>query len=515
MTAIPGPLPEPADPTTEIHIQTLLWTQIRQYGPANLADLVIAIARVARVEPDHVVAAFWDLESRGVLDYGADGTVKPGPGFDGTGPQTGPTSTLAPEQPEPRGTGDANAPAGESGPSPEVRAWLADTPILAAHTTAPDDLPEIRSRLGLAAVGTQITQYLDSQSTDLVLVFRTALAAWRAEIESTVQPVKPTAEDIQAAAELAEAALHDDWSTPVTSDDLRTVAAVTSYSGSGVTVPVDGPDTLADAVEQRLMDDWHRDQCACDSWPSGCVSGLDTHQPGAWTVPAVLEALAAVRPAGVAGGDDRAVKLADTVDRCAYEAYQAWYVRPGRYAYVLDLARDAARRTAEAVAAPLRAELARLEDEGVERMAERFMEQTRIRSLEIRNGVDLDLEPAREMVAIWVGAARAMLADAPNYTETTIEYPVPTDGDAKVEMEVKVAESPERYVFVLQRVGALTPHQARMAAEAERDQLREELADLLDYAIGWAPGHAPGMPERRDRMRTRLADLRTAGQDAE
>jgi hypothetical protein len=70
----------------------------------------------------------------------------------------------------------------------------------------------------------------------------------------------------------------------------------------------------------------------------------------------------------------------------------------------------------------------------------------------------MEIEPAREMVAQWVGAARAMLGDAPNYSETPIE------------MEVKVAESPERFAFVLQRVGKLTPHQARQQAEQRAEQ---------------------------------------------
>lgn len=121
---------------------------------------------------------------------------------------------------------------------------------------------------------------------------------------------------------------------------------------------------------------------------------------------------------------------------------------------------------------------AELEAEGVERMADRFMEQTKIRAMEIRGGMDLDLEPARELVALWVGAARGMLGDAPNYTETPIE--APTDNDPKVSMEVKLAGEIDRYAFVLQRVGKVTPHQARMQAEERADRAEEEAAQLRE-----------------------------------
>lgn len=121
----------------------------------------------------------------------------------------------------------------------------------------------------------------------------------------------------------------------------------------------------------------------------------------------------------------------------------------------------------------LLAELDGRDEEARERWIQKQLDETGIRALEFRNGAVMELEPARELVAHWVGAARTMLGNAPNYTET------------RVSMDVKVAESPETYAFVLQRVapGALTPHEARRKAEAERDQLADLLrrtADLLD-----------------------------------
>ncbi|MFV2172410.1 hypothetical protein ACFHW2_11490 [Actinomadura sp. LOL_016] len=135
---------------------------------------------------------------------------------------------------------------------------------------------------------------------------------------------------------------------------------------------------------------------------------------------------------------------------------------------------------------------ARLLADGADKLADRLTNDVRIRSMEIRDGMSLDLEPSREMAAMWVGAARGMLGDAPNYTETPIE--VPTDDDPKVTMEVKLAGEIERYAFTLQRVGKLTPHQARGQAEAradaaerraleverENERLRQEVARLRD-----------------------------------
>jgi hypothetical protein len=108
----------------------------------------------------------------------------------------------------------------------------------------------------------------------------------------------------------------------------------------------------------------------------------------------------------------------------------------------------------------LLAELDGRDEEARERWIAKTLAETGIKAMEFRGGMSMELEPAREMVAHWVGAARGMLGDAPNYSETPIE------------MHVKVAESPETFAFTLQRVGKLTPHQARQRAERERDEAR-------------------------------------------
>lgn len=92
--------------------------------------------------------------------------------------------------------------------------------------------------------------------------------------------------------------------------------------------------------------------------------------------------------------------------------------------------------------------------------------QTGIRSMEYRNGAAcMELEAARELLPYWVAACRSLLGDGPNYSET------------KIEMNVKVVESPETYTVVIQRhaPGALTPHEARQRAEARVTELEAEL----------------------------------------
>lgn len=107
--------------------------------------------------------------------------------------------------------------------------------------------------------------------------------------------------------------------------------------------------------------------------------------------------------------------------------------------------------------------MAIIEDEAINRMAEQFVTESRLRALEIRDGkVHLEAMPAREIVAGWIGAARTMIGDAENY----------------IEMDVTLAETGEGYTYHLSRRGKLTPHQARKRAEAERDQALAEVERL-------------------------------------
>ncbi|MER7046743.1 hypothetical protein [Streptomyces jumonjinensis] len=152
--------------------------------------------------------------------------------------------------------------------------------------------------------------------------------------------------------------------------------------------------------------------------------------------------------------------------------------------------------TAEAERDQLLAELDGRDEEARERWIQKQLDETGLKSMDFRDGMSMDIEPARDMVAQWVGAARAMLGDAPNYSETPVE------------MTVKVGESPERFAFVLQRVGKLTPHQARQQAEARAERaeaaitrVRAVVADMhgITGARFWADALDTALDQETDR----------------
>lgn len=109
-----------------------------------------------------------------------------------------------------------------------------------------------------------------------------------------------------------------------------------------------------------------------------------------------------------------------------------------------------------------------LKEAAAQRWIQKQLDETGIRAMNFRNGMEMELQPARELLAAQVAAARAMLGDAKNYSETKLEF------------DVKVAESPELYTLVIQRhgPGVLTPHEARQKAEARVAELEAELRRL-------------------------------------
>ena len=140
---------------------------------------------------------------------------------------------------------------------------------------------------------------------------------------------------------------------------------------------------------------------------------------------------------------------------------------PSQYALEFD-AKEMARELLAEVER-LWSERDKLGRKAVKRLAKQMADESRIKALNIRNGVaELEMDEARELCAAYVGAARAMLTGAENYSETRVDF------------EVKVAESPERYVLTVQRAGKLTPHEARQQAEAERDEARNLAQVSLD-----------------------------------
>jgi hypothetical protein len=108
------------------------------------------------------------------------------------------------------------------------------------------------------------------------------------------------------------------------------------------------------------------------------------------------------------------------------------------------------------------------------------------------------VEPARELVAHWVAAARAMLGDAPNYSETEIDFG--REDPPGYEMEIKLAGELDRYVFRVQRRGKLTPHQARKLAEERAERAEAKLAAIVttcDIRTALArAGHGARHPDR-------------------
>lgn len=137
-----------------------------------------------------------------------------------------------------------------------------------------------------------------------------------------------------------------------------------------------------------------------------------------------------------------------------------------------------------------------LDDAVAQRWISEQMAQVGIKAAEFRNGTaTMDLEPAREMVAMWVGACRGLIGVGPNYSETILTDRVDhlaNVGD-KVEMGVKVAESTDRYIITVQRdaFGTLSPHEARVRAEEAIAKVWKWIADVNDGAgydsgdLGW------------------------------
>jgi hypothetical protein len=144
-----------------------------------------------------------------------------------------------------------------------------------------------------------------------------------------------------------------------------------------------------------------------------------------------------------------------------------------------------------------RAVTAVVDDEALARMADTLLQQTTIRSVDFRNGMSMELKPARALAANFVGMARAMLSDAPNYSETVVEFP---PDDSSVSMELKMARQPERFTLTVQRVGKLTPHQARQAAETRAaeaqskiNKLAHGLAEILGIALDETANPGPAL----------------------
>lgn len=169
----------------------------------------------------------------------------------------------------------------------------------------------------------------------------------------------------------------------------------------------------------------------------------------------------------------------DPIEELADTLYDALYaITPYAEQHFAD-ERDGLRNAVQAVLAHASAQT----------WIQKQLDETGLKAMDFRNGMSMELEPAREMVAHWVGAARGMLGNAPNYSETPIE------------MEVKVGESPERFAFTLQRVGKLTPHQARQQAEARVTAVLAACDAIEEEVYGQHDEDDDGMREAVRRIR--------------
>lgn len=86
--------------------------------------------------------------------------------------------------------------------------------------------------------------------------------------------------------------------------------------------------------------------------------------------------------------------------------------------------------------------------------------------MDFAHGAAMELIPAEETAAMWVGICRGLLQGAPNYSES--KFFGEEDGDgAKIVMETRLPKSSETFTVTVQRhgPGKLTPHEARMKAE--------------------------------------------------
>jgi hypothetical protein len=113
---------------------------------------------------------------------------------------------------------------------------------------------------------------------------------------------------------------------------------------------------------------------------------------------------------------------------------------------------------------------------------------TGIQGMDVKDGtVELRVSMARELTLRMLLAVRTMLDEsgphpAENYVEQTADVPDEEPGRIGIGPLVD-REDFTRYAITFQRVGKLTPHEARRAAEAERDALQGRIQ------AGWAELH--------------------------
>jgi len=135
--------------------------------------------------------------------------------------------------------------------------------------------------------------------------------------------------------------------------------------------------------------------------------------------------------------------------------------------------REAVKLSGPKSEAAVDAVLSVVDEEATRRYCAEMIDQTHVTAMGVDAGGGLDMKVARDVALGWAGAARTLLGDAPNYCESVMEFGLPEKG--------------ERYAFTIQKIGKLTPHQARMQAENARDEALAEVERLRDL-LGEVPG---------------------------
>ncbi|MFF7527293.1 hypothetical protein [Streptomyces pseudovenezuelae] len=149
--------------------------------------------------------------------------------------------------------------------------------------------------------------------------------------------------------------------------------------------------------------------------------------------------------------------------------------------------------------------------------AEILADGTMLKALTVKDGmVCLDLEPATEMLKLFVATMRGVLHGygAENYVETEMQAP-------SVSMDLRDSDTPyDSYTVTIQRREGTTPHQFRQQAEARVAELETQMANARKLVDGWRQAsdeHAkfaqskvmdeyPGMSDKQDGRSNQLAD---------
>lgn len=130
------------------------------------------------------------------------------------------------------------------------------------------------------------------------------------------------------------------------------------------------------------------------------------------------------------------------------------------------------------------------------RWVDEQLEKTRMKSMDFTNGAAMGLIPSQEIAALWVGACRGLLQNAPNYSETKFDGSR-IDDEGKFTMETRQAGSPEVFTVTIQRhgPGKLTPHEARLRAEDVIGKTWKWISDVND-GLGYDTGDLGWMLEQ-------------------